>query len=72
MEPINSPPGRRQFLRGQLMRDEDEDYVVHVLGGAGTHLLASLAEANCLVLIDEPETTIPAGSEVAVSFLAQR
>jgi molybdopterin molybdotransferase len=72
LEPITSPAGRRQFLRGQLMRDDEDDYLVHVLGGSGTHLLASLAEANCLVLIDEDTTEVPAGSEVPVSFLAQR
>lgn len=72
LEPIISPVGRRQFLRGQLMRDEDEEYLVHILGGGGTHLLASLAEANCLVLIDEQVTEIPVGTEVPVSFLAQR
>ena len=72
LEPITSPVGRRQFLRGQLMRDDEDDYLVHILGGSGTHLLASLAEANCLVLIDEDTTEVPAGSEVPVSFLAQR
>lgn len=72
LEPLVSPPGRRQFLRGQLMRDEDDSYVVHVLSGGSTHLLASLAEANCLVIIDEATTDIAVGSEVPVSFLAQR
>ena len=72
LEPITSPAGRRQFLRGQLMRDDENDYLVHILGGGGTHLLASLAEANCLVLIDEQTTELPAGTEVPVSFLAQR
>lgn len=72
LEPLSSPPGRRQFLRGQLMRDEDDSYVVHVLSGGSTHLLASLAEANCLVIIDETTTDIPVGSDVPVSFLAQR
>ena len=72
LEPIASPAGRRQFLRGQLLRDDDDQYLVHILGGGGTHLLASLAEANCLVLIDEVTTDVPVGSEVDVSFLAQR
>lgn len=72
LSPIVSPEGRRQFLRGQLMRDDEDQYLVHILGGGGTHLLASLAEANCLVLIDEDATDVPVGSEVAVSFLAQR
>ena len=72
LTPIVSPIGRRQFLRGQLMRDDEDQYLVHILGGGGTHLLASLAEANCLVLVDEDTTEIPVGTEVAVSFLAQR
>ena len=72
LEPISSPEGRRQFLRGQLMRDDEDAYLVHILGGGGTHLLASLAEANCLVLIDEDVTEVPVGTEVSVSFLAQR
>jgi molybdopterin molybdotransferase len=54
------------------MRDDEDDYLVHVLGGGTTHLLASLAEANCLVLVDEDETFVKVGAEVAVSFLAQR
>lgn len=74
LAPISSPPGRRQFLRGQLMRDDNDEYLVHILGGGtgATHFLASLAEANCLVLIDEGVTDVPMGTEVAVSFLAQR
>jgi molybdopterin molybdotransferase len=71
LQSISSPSGRRSFLRGQLMRDDDDQYLVHVLGG-GSHLLASLAEANCLVLVDEATTALPIGAEVAVSFLAQR
>ena len=58
--------------QAQLMRDEDDEYLVHILGAGGTHLLASLAEANCLVLIDEHTTSLPTGAEVTVSFLAQR
>ena len=72
MEPITSPAGRRSFLRGQLMRDDEDDYLVHILGNGGTHLLASLAEANCLVLVDEESTSVRTGGEVSVSFLAQR
>lgn len=72
LEAITSPAGRRSFLRGQLMRDDEGDYLVHILGGGSTHLLASLAEANCLVLVDEKQTEAPIGAEVDVSFLAQR
>ncbi|MDV8001115.1 gephyrin-like molybdotransferase Glp [Rhodococcus sp. IEGM 1408] len=74
--PISSVEGRRGYLRGQLMRDTDTgEYLVRALGGAqgsSTHLLASLAEANCLVVVDPDVTAVRAGGEVDVMFLAQR
>jgi molybdopterin molybdotransferase len=74
--PIASMPGRKGFLRGQLMRDEDSgDYLVQVLGangGTSSHLLATLAEANCLVVVPEEVEQIEAGELVDVAFLAQR
>jgi molybdopterin molybdotransferase len=73
LSPVTSTPGRRGFLRGQLLRDPDTgEYLVQPLGNSGAHLLASLAEANCLILVEADATEVPAGEEVAVSFLAQR
>ncbi|MDQ2628175.1 MAG: molybdopterin-binding protein, partial [Actinomycetota bacterium] len=71
--PISSMPGRKGYLRGQLMRDEQTDeYLVQVLGGTSSHLLATLAEANCLVVVPEDIEQIGAGDMVDVAFLAQR
>ncbi|HVW42968.1 MAG TPA: gephyrin-like molybdotransferase Glp [Amycolatopsis sp.] len=73
LSPITSTKGRRGFLRGQLLRDEStSEYLVQPLGTSGAHLLASLAEANCLVNIEEDLTEVPAGEQVRVTFLAQR
>ena len=73
LSPVTSTAGRRGFLRGQLLRDPDTaEYLVQPLGTSGAHLLASLAEANCLILIDADTTEVPVGEQVAVSFLAQR
>lgn len=74
--PVTSIPGRKGYLRGQLLRDEATgDYLVQALGGAAgasSHLLATLAEANCLVIV-EPETSeVRAGERVDVAFLGQR
>lgn len=70
---VTSTAGRRGFLRGQLLRDpESAEYLVQPLGTAGAHLLSSLAEANCLILVDADATEVTSGAEVAVSFLAQR
>ncbi|OBI09043.1 molybdopterin molybdenumtransferase [Mycolicibacter nonchromogenicus] len=74
--PISSMPGRKGYLRGQLMRDEDTgEFLVQQLGASGgssSHLLATLAEANCLVVVPEEVEQIAAGELVDVAFLAQR
>jgi molybdopterin molybdotransferase len=73
LSPITSTKGRRGYLRGQLLRDEaNGEYLVQPLGTSGAHLLASLAEANCLITVDEDLTEVAAGEQVKVTFLAQR
>lgn len=76
LAPISSVPGRKGFLRGQLMRDQDTgEYLVQALGGApgvSSHLLATLAEANCLVQVPSEAEEIRTGEVVDVAFLAQR
>jgi molybdopterin molybdotransferase len=75
LAPISSVRGRKGYLRGQLMRDQDTDeYLVQELGAPGrsSHLLATLAEANCLVLVPSDAEQIRTGEIVNVAFLAQR
>jgi molybdopterin molybdotransferase len=76
LAPISSVPGRKGYLRGQLMRDQDTgEYLVQALGGSpgvSSHLLATLAEANCLVVIPSEAEQIRTGEVVDVAFLAQR
>jgi molybdopterin molybdotransferase len=76
LAPISSVAGRKGFLRGQLMRDQDTgEYLVQALGGApgsSSHLLATLAEANCLVVVPSEAEQIRTGEVVDVAFLAQR
>lgn len=73
LSPVSAPHGRRTFLRGQLLRDpNNETYLVQPVGTSGTHLLASLAEANCLMIIDEEVTEVAEGESVPISFLSQR
>ncbi|WP_111509539.1 gephyrin-like molybdotransferase Glp [Mycobacterium kyogaense] len=76
LSPITSVVGRKGYLRGQLMRDQDTgEYLVQALGGApgsSSHLLATLAEANCLVVVPSDAEQIRTGEIVDVAFLAQR
>jgi molybdopterin molybdotransferase len=62
--PLRSPAGRRQFLRGRFAAGE-----VSQVGGPGSHLVAHLARANCLVAVPEDVTELPAGAEVEVVLI---
>jgi molybdopterin molybdotransferase len=62
--PLRSPPGRRQFLRGYFEGGE-----VSQVGGPGSHLVAHLARANCLVVVPEDVTELAAGAEVDVVLI---
>ena len=62
--PLRSPTGKRQFLRGRYDNGE-----VSQVGGPGSHLVAHLARANCLVVVPEDVTELPDGAEVDVVLI---
>ncbi|MGY1811825.1 molybdopterin molybdotransferase MoeA [Blastococcus sp. SYSU D00820] len=62
--PLRSPAGRRQFLRGRY-----DDGRVSQVGGPGSHLVAHLARANCLVVVPEDVTELPEGARVDVVLI---
>jgi molybdopterin molybdotransferase len=66
LESVTSPRGVRQFRRGVLHRETTGGYSVSFMGGPGSHLLASLALSNCLIVLDEDTTEVAAGSHVTV------
>jgi molybdopterin molybdotransferase len=66
LESARSPHGIRQYRRGVLHREAGGGYGVSFVGGPGSHLIASLALSNCLVVISEEDTEVVAGTEVTV------
>ncbi|WP_082393223.1 molybdopterin molybdotransferase MoeA [Nocardia arizonensis] len=64
-EPVRSPAGRRQFLRGRLT----DAGVVELVSGPGSHLVAGMAWADVLVDIPAEATELPAGAAVRVRAL---
>jgi molybdopterin molybdotransferase len=65
IEPVaRSPKGKVQLLRGQLRDGE-----VLLAGGPGSHLVAGLARADCVVIVDEYVESLPAGATVRVISL---
>jgi molybdopterin molybdotransferase len=68
---MSSPAGKRQYARAWLSV-ADGRYVVRPVGGAGSHLVASLAHSNALVVVPEDVTEVPAGASVEVMVLERR
>jgi molybdopterin molybdotransferase len=66
LEEADSPRGLRQYRRGVLHREAGGGYSVSFMGGPGSHLIASMALSNCLVVIDEERTRVEAGDRVTV------
>ncbi|GAA2950023.1 molybdotransferase-like divisome protein Glp [Streptomyces enissocaesilis] len=65
-EPLSSPAGKRQFLRGTY---DEESGTVTPVGGAGSHLIAALARANALITVPEDVTEVEPATEVDVVLL---
>ncbi|MEU7134690.1 gephyrin-like molybdotransferase Glp [Streptomyces sp. NPDC046261] len=60
----SSPEGRRQYLRGHYA-----DGTVTTVGGAGSHLVKALADANALIVVPEDVTSVAPGTELDVVLL---
>ncbi|MHC0432537.1 molybdotransferase-like divisome protein Glp [Streptomyces sp. O3] len=64
-QPLTSPAGKRQFLRGTYAQDG----TVTPVGGAGSHLIAALARADALIVVPEDTTEVEPGTELDVILL---
>jgi molybdopterin molybdotransferase len=60
---VTAPVGKRQFRRGH---HDVEAGTVTPVGGPGSHLLASLAAADCLFVVPEGVGELAAGAQVEV------
>lgn len=71
--PVSSPPGRRSFLRGRLLREvATGDYVVQPLGVAGANLLTTVADANAMIVVPEQTVDLTVDERVDVALLSAR
>ncbi|MCZ4498473.1 MAG: molybdopterin molybdotransferase MoeA [Marmoricola sp.] len=67
-EDLTSLKGRRQFLRG-VFSPKVGGSTVTPSGGAGSHLMGGLSQANALIVLGEDVTAARAGSDVPVILL---
>jgi len=68
-EGVRHAVGRREYMRGTVRRT-DEGLVVSITGDQGSNRLATFANANALVVIDENTGDLVAGDWVDVLLLA--
>jgi molybdopterin molybdotransferase len=69
--PVTSPPGKRTYARAWVSVEKGE-YVVTPVGGSGSHLIASLAGSNALVVVPESATELAKGAVVTTMLLERR
>lgn len=64
--PLSSPAGRRQFLRATY---DERTGTAAPVGGAGSHLVAALAQADALIVVPENTVSVEPGTEVDVILI---
>ncbi len=65
-DPIRKSPGRAEFQRGILSRDEQGNLIVHSTGNQGSGILSSMSKANCFIVLALEQGNVEAGSRVDV------
>jgi len=66
---LHNPPHLEQYFRGVARRDGDR-IRVRLTGDQGSHVLRSMADANCLVVVPQGTTEVHAGEAVEIIPLA--
>jgi molybdopterin molybdotransferase len=65
---IKKAPGRTEFQRGLLARDERGQWSVSPTGAQGSGVLRSMAEANCFIVLEHERASVAPGDSVQVQL----
>ena len=60
-----NPPHLEQYFRG-IARREDDGIVVRLTGDQESHVLRSMADANCLIVVPQGTSDVAAGASVEI------
>lgn len=63
---LKKRPGRQDFQRGILKTDEEEELRVYTTGNQGSHILSSMSQANCFVILSAESGMVEVGDWVEV------
>jgi molybdopterin molybdotransferase len=66
-ERIRKVPGRTEYQRGILYRENNE-WRVRTTGQQGSGVLRSMSEANCFIVLEHERGTVEAGEPVSVQL----
>jgi molybdopterin molybdotransferase len=66
-EAIRKVPGRTEYQRGVLFREENE-WRVRTTGQQGSGVLRSMSEANCFIVLEHERGKVAAGEQVDVQL----
>jgi molybdopterin molybdotransferase len=66
-QPLRKVPGRTEYQRGVLFR-EDGEWKVRTTGQQGSGVLRSMSEANCFIVLGHARGKVEAGEPVSVQL----
>jgi molybdopterin molybdotransferase len=70
LEAMKKSPGRTEYQRGILGRDEQGGWTVRPTGAQGSGVLRSMADADCFIVLEHERGKVGAGDTVTVQPLA--
>ena len=66
---LKKAPGRTEFQRGVLTRNDDGTLSVKPTGEQGSGILKSMSDANCFIILDDATGNVEPGTSVEVQLL---
>ena len=63
---LRKRPGRVEYQRGILERDETNQWVVKKTGAQGSGILRSMSQANCFIILPMESDSVEPGTIVEV------
>lgn len=69
VSPLRKRPGRTEFQRGILFRDDNGAWQVRVSGAQGSGVLRSMSEANCFIVLEHDRGSVQPGDLVSVQVM---
>jgi len=70
LEAMKKSPGRTEYQRGILGRDENGAWTVRPTGAQGSGVLRSMADADCFIVLEHERGKVGAGDTVTVQPMA--